>query len=249
MNKKITLTLLSLFIIYASDLAFSSPLTECQKEYDVMADVSKCLDSKLKKAESALEQKVSEIRQKMEDQSIKTNQIYPIRSFNLSQQSYLIYRKTNCNWHFDKSFPNTGSSQLLKDCLIRMTLDRILELESFTDSPAIKTDDSVQKQSNNKKTSKRQKKASSSEREMNDRDSSNRQSADTMQGYADNKIAEIKDDLDERCYLKPDPGTCGEFIMKYYYYVDGDNCSSFIWSGCDGVVPFETMNECRTACK
>jgi len=53
----------------------------------------------------------------------------PLRSFNLSQQAFLMYRKSNCDWLFDKSYIYGGSGDILKDCLIRMNLDRIIELD------------------------------------------------------------------------------------------------------------------------
>jgi uncharacterized protein YecT (DUF1311 family) len=257
MINKSVFFLLLLVIFCLPEFTYSSPIEECHKEFNSKKEVSKCMDLKLKKAEKSLEKKVSEIRQKMEQKSIKSNQIYPIRSFNLSQQSYLIYRKTNCNWYFDKSFPDTGSSELLKNCLIKMTLDRILELESSVDSPSISSDkdddNKTQKVNKNNKENKEVKNVKEFDntgdvKEEND----NRQTRKTNENlgednYDDRAVYDIE--LDDRCYMKPDPGTCEEFIMKYFYYPDSGNCSSFIWTGCGGVVPFETMAECREICQ
>lgn len=240
-------------------LAFSSPVEQCYKEFNNKKEVSKCLDLKLKKAGTSLEKKVSEIRQKMEDKSIESNQIYPIRSFNLSQQSYLIYRKTNCNWYFDKSFPDIGSSELLKNCLIKMTLDRILELENSVDNPSISADiaGDNKTQKVNKNNNKEENKAVGNHKELDDTQQlneqpDNKETTETVinpgqDNYDDGVQYDV--DLDDRCYILPDIGTCEEYIMKYFYYPDGGNCSSFIWSGCGGVVPFETMAECREICQ
>lgn len=46
------------------------------------------------------------------------------------------------------------------------------------------------------------------------------------------------------CSLKPDPGPCKAFIIRWYYNPISDKCESFIWGGCLGVVPFETKQEC-----
>ena len=50
------------------------------------------------------------------------------------------------------------------------------------------------------------------------------------------------------CTLVPDPGPCLASIAKYFYNQAIQQCDSFIWGGCDGVVPFQTMVECQTAC-
>ena len=52
----------------------------------------------------------------------------------------------------------------------------------------------------------------------------------------------------DRCDLKPDPGPCEAYIPKYYYDEEEKKCKEFIWGGCDGVVPFETLEECEEQC-
>jgi|TARA_B100000378_G_C17925592_1_gene371361 hypothetical protein len=54
--------------------------------------------------------------------------------------------------------------------------------------------------------------------------------------------------LDDACYLIPDPGVCLAAIPRYYYDQDSGNCKEFLWGGCGGVVPFETMEECKSGC-
>ena len=58
-----------------------------------------------------------------------------------------------------------------------------------------------------------------------------------------------KDDpLDESCLLVPDPGLCQAAFPRYYYNSETDKCTQFLWGGCGGVVPFETLEECKHAC-
>ena len=52
-----------------------------------------------------------------------------------------------------------------------------------------------------------------------------------------------------RCELKPDPGPCRAAIPKYYFDKKSKECKEFIWGGCNGVVPFNTLNECKDACQ
>lgn len=52
----------------------------------------------------------------------------------------------------------------------------------------------------------------------------------------------------ERCFLEPDTGPCEALIPKYYYDKEDKKCREFTWGGCDGVVPFDTLEECK-ACE
>ena len=55
--------------------------------------------------------------------------------------------------------------------------------------------------------------------------------------------------LPDECYLEPDPGMCMAYIPKYYYDSGAEECMEFIWGGCEGVVPFDSMSECEDACE
>ena len=50
------------------------------------------------------------------------------------------------------------------------------------------------------------------------------------------------------CNLVPDKGNCRAMITKYYFDKEEGKCKEFIWGGCEGTVPFETLEECE-ACK
>ena len=51
-----------------------------------------------------------------------------------------------------------------------------------------------------------------------------------------------------RCELLPDSGPCFAAFRRYYYNQDTKECEEFIWGGCNGVVPFDTLEECK-ACE
>lgn len=55
-----------------------------------------------------------------------------------------------------------------------------------------------------------------------------------------------KDDCDKPdfCSLEPEPGLCEAYFTRYYYDQKAKKCKEFIWGGCDGVVPFETLEAC-----
>ncbi len=48
------------------------------------------------------------------------------------------------------------------------------------------------------------------------------------------------------CTLKPEAGLCNAAIPKYYFDNISLQCRMFIWGGCDGVVPFDTLEDCRS---
>lgn len=47
------------------------------------------------------------------------------------------------------------------------------------------------------------------------------------------------------CHLEPDPGICLAYFPKYYFNRETGHCEEFIWGGCGGVVPFDTLEECQ----
>lgn len=56
------------------------------------------------------------------------------------------------------------------------------------------------------------------------------------------------DKSNAKCELNPDPGACNGSITKYYFDKNEKKCKEFIWGGCGGVVPFDTIEECQKGC-
>jgi hypothetical protein len=55
---------------------------------------------------------------------------------------------------------------------------------------------------------------------------------------------------EKNCALEPEVGPCNAAIPKYYFDKTEKKCKQFIWGGCAGVVPFETLEECESCgCK
>ncbi|MCF7861870.1 BPTI/Kunitz domain-containing protein [Candidatus Woesearchaeota archaeon] len=52
---------------------------------------------------------------------------------------------------------------------------------------------------------------------------------------------------DHPCNLEPDPGRC-KAAMPRYYFEEG-RCKEFLWGGCDGVVPFDSLDVCIKTCE
>lgn len=54
--------------------------------------------------------------------------------------------------------------------------------------------------------------------------------------------------LPDACYQPPESGMCRATMQRYYYDSGTDTCRSFIWGGCNGTVPFETLEACARTC-
>ena len=48
------------------------------------------------------------------------------------------------------------------------------------------------------------------------------------------------------CELLPEVGPCNAAFPKFYFDKEDNKCKEFIWGGCAGVVPFETLEECES---
>ena len=46
------------------------------------------------------------------------------------------------------------------------------------------------------------------------------------------------------CLLEPETGNCFASHHRYYFDPVEKKCEKFVWGGCGGVVPFETLEEC-----
>lgn len=52
-------------------------------------------------------------------------------------------------------------------------------------------------------------------------------------------------DCQTKCAAEPDVGPCDAVIPKYYFDQVAGECREFEWGGCEGVVPFNTLEECE----
>lgn len=58
----------------------------------------------------------------------------------------------------------------------------------------------------------------------------------------------ILDILPADCYLEPDIGPCDGICPRYFYNQETEECEMFMWGCCDGIVPFDTLEECEASC-
>lgn len=50
------------------------------------------------------------------------------------------------------------------------------------------------------------------------------------------------------CRKKPDRGPCKAIFESYYFDSSSRSCKIFIWGGCQGEVPFKTLEDCQNTC-
>ena len=55
--------------------------------------------------------------------------------------------------------------------------------------------------------------------------------------------------LPDECYLEPETGPCFAAIPMYYFDSSTNSCEMFIWGGCQGVVPFQSLSVCQYTCE
>lgn len=55
--------------------------------------------------------------------------------------------------------------------------------------------------------------------------------------------------VDPNCKLIPETGPCRAYIPKYYFDNTTKTCQDFVWGGCEGSVPFDTLVECNNSCQ
>ncbi|MBN2895775.1 MAG: BPTI/Kunitz domain-containing protein [Campylobacterales bacterium] len=53
---------------------------------------------------------------------------------------------------------------------------------------------------------------------------------------------------DPRCETVPQTGKCRGHFEKYYFDASSATCKTFVWGGCGGVVPFDSLEACEAAC-
>lgn len=54
--------------------------------------------------------------------------------------------------------------------------------------------------------------------------------------------------LPAACKVPPESGRCRASIPRWWYDKQMGSCREFIWGGCGGSVPFETMESCHAQC-
>ncbi len=55
--------------------------------------------------------------------------------------------------------------------------------------------------------------------------------------------------LPEKCYEKGITGKCRAYFIKYEYSQEKGKCQKFVYGGCGGNIPFNTLAKCEESCE
>jgi len=69
-----------------------------------------------------------------------------------------------------------------------------------------------------------------------------------LSACASGQEPDTSNDLPVRCVDKPDPGSCGGRLKRFWYDYGTNRCRVFYYGGCGGRVPFETFEACERLC-
>ena len=66
--------------------------------------------------------------------------------------------------------------------------------------------------------------------------------------FCDNGVLSCTEIDCDPCGAEPEEGDCDGAFIRYYFNQETETCESFVWGGCEGIVPFETFEECQISC-
>ncbi len=98
-------------------------LQECMKLSSADVDINNCLDNYLDLMDDNIEDISEYIARDLADG--------PLDQFQLSQQAFIEYRKQNCLWYLEFSAPRATAEKIAKNCLAKMSQERLSELQSL----------------------------------------------------------------------------------------------------------------------
>jgi len=73
-------------------------------------------------------------------------------------------------------------------------------------------------------------------------------SAEQSKKTGDNIQPSVAGEYSANCRKKPDRGPCKAIFEAYYFDSGSRSCKKFVWGGCQGVVPFKTLEDCQNTC-
>ena len=69
-----------------------------------------------------------------------------------------------------------------------------------------------------------------------------------LPGCGGDALTGSTEELPVSCLVKPDSGPCRTYQIRFYYDYRDDSCKAFNYGGCEGRVPFPTLESCVDFC-
>lgn len=109
----------------------ATPLQECSAAA-AGAEVTACLEKKVRAAERDMVEAVTELRRQMRQRADRSNRTKSaFKAFETAQSRFLAYREADCRWHYDATAAQGGAAEAVaRDCMARLTAQRAGELRA-----------------------------------------------------------------------------------------------------------------------
>jgi uncharacterized protein YecT (DUF1311 family) len=109
-----------------------TPLEECYHKAGAEGRVAvgACLDAMLNDAEKQMAAAVAARRKAMAELARVTGRDKAVKSLDASQRQFLTYRRAQCQYVLDAMDAGTGAGDAQRDCMVRLTQQRIAELRN-----------------------------------------------------------------------------------------------------------------------
>jgi len=108
----------------------SSALADCYAASGNRIEVSHCLEEAFRSSDARLSEAAHEMESAMQELGSATGRAEAAAAFEASQRAFFEFRERNCEWLAAQTSPGTGSGDVRRDCLVRMTRARTDELRS-----------------------------------------------------------------------------------------------------------------------
>ena len=126
------LVLTACALLGANPAIAGRPLEECYYKAGAQGRVAvgHCLDATLSEAEKQMADALATRRKAMGELARVTGRDKAVKSLDASQRQFLAYRKAQCQYVLDAMDAGTGAGDAQRDCMVRLTQQRIAELRN-----------------------------------------------------------------------------------------------------------------------
>lgn len=115
------LALLGIFFVPNVQAQEYNVLQECMKLSSDDTDINNCIDNYLDLMDDNISDISAYIARDLPDAALD--------QFQLAQETFIAYRKQNCLWYLEFSSPQTLAEKIAKNCLAKMSQERLAELQ------------------------------------------------------------------------------------------------------------------------
>jgi len=130
--REIIVVLTTCALLGANPAFAGTPFQECYDKVGAEGRVAvgACLEAMLKEAEKQMAAVLAARRKAMAELARVTGRDKAVKSLDTSQRQFLAYRKAQCQYVMDAIDAGTGAGDARRDCLVRLTQQRIAELRN-----------------------------------------------------------------------------------------------------------------------